>query len=72
MSTSSPSDDVCPDLEALGQFAQTECLGTFEPYVGVGAFDSEQFYTWFVPTLDSWTTPRTARSSACSAVTTRR
>ncbi len=26
----------------------------FEPYVGVGAFDSDLFYTWFVPTLDGW------------------
>ncbi len=26
----------------------------FEPYVGVGAFDSDLFYSWFVPTIDGW------------------
>jgi hypothetical protein len=46
--------DVYPGFEALEQFAQTECLGAFEPYVGVGAFDSALFYSWFVPTLDGW------------------
>lgn len=48
------TDDVYPGFEALEQFAQTECLGAFEPYVGVSAFDSALFYSWFVPTLDGW------------------
>jgi hypothetical protein len=47
-------DDVYPGFDALEQFAQTECLGAFEPYVGVGAFDSALFYSWLVPTLDGW------------------
>ncbi len=47
-------DDVYPGFEALEQFAQTECLASFEPFVGVGAFDSELFYSWLVPTLDGW------------------
>jgi hypothetical protein len=46
--------DVYPGFAALEQFAQTECLAAFEPYVGVGAFDSELFYSWFVPTIDGW------------------
>jgi hypothetical protein len=46
--------DVYPGFEALEQSAETACLGAFEPYVGVSAFDSELFYSWFVPTLDGW------------------
>jgi hypothetical protein len=50
-----PADvDVYPGFGALEEFAQTECLGSFEPYVGVGAFDSDLFYSWLVPTLDGW------------------
>jgi hypothetical protein len=48
------SADVYPGFEALEEFAQTECLRPFEPFVGVGAFDSDLFYSWFVPTLDGW------------------
>jgi hypothetical protein len=47
-------DDVYPGFDVLEDFAQTECLGSFEPYVGVGAFDSELFYSWLVPSLDGW------------------
>jgi len=46
--------DVYPGFDALEEFAQTACLGSFEPYVGIGAFDSELFYSWLVPTLDGW------------------
>ena len=46
--------DVYPGFDVLEQFAQAECLASFEPYVGVGAFDSKLFYSWFVPTLDGW------------------
>ena len=51
-STTPPS--VYPGFDVLEQFAQAECLASFEPYVGVGAFDSKLFYSWFVPTLDGW------------------
>jgi hypothetical protein len=47
-------DDVYPGFDALEQYAQVECLGAFEPFVGVGAFDSALFYSWLVPTLDGW------------------
>jgi hypothetical protein len=43
-----------PGLEALEADAQAKCLAEFEDYVGVSAFDSELFFSWLVPTLDSW------------------
>jgi hypothetical protein len=43
-----------PALDALETEAQTKCLGEFEDYVGVSVFDSELFFSWLVPTLDSW------------------
>ncbi len=46
--------DTYPGLEALEADAQAQCLGEFEDYVGVGAFDSELFFSWLVPTLNSW------------------
>jgi hypothetical protein len=46
--------DVYPGEEALGSFAQVECLSAFEPFVGVSAFDSSLSYTWIVPSLDGW------------------
>lgn len=52
------SDDdfpVYPGVEALEAVAERECLTAFEDYVGISPFDSELFYSWLVPTLDSWT-----------------
>ena len=46
--------DLYPSFEELERFSQAECLTLFEPYVGVGAFDSSLFYSWIVPTLTSW------------------
>jgi hypothetical protein len=43
-----------PGLRALEAEAETMCLGEFEDYVGVSAPDSELFYSWLVPTRDSW------------------
>ena len=43
-----------PGFEALEADAQAKCLGSFEEYVGVSAFDSELFFSWLVPTLNSW------------------
>lgn len=43
-----------PGFEALEAEAQTRCLGAFEDYVGISAFDSELFFSWLVPTLNSW------------------
>ena len=47
-------NDIYPGFDALEDFARTTCLTQFEIYVGVGAFDSQYFYTWLVPTLQSW------------------
>ena len=46
--------DVYPGTAELETFAQRECLGAFEPYVGISAFDSTLFFTWLVPSLDGW------------------
>lgn len=46
---------VYPGTEALEAVAERECLTAFEDYVGISPFDSELFYSWLVPTLDSWT-----------------
>lgn len=46
--------DVYPGTAELETFAQRECLGAFEPYVGVSAFDSTLFFTWMVPSLEGW------------------
>lgn len=48
------ASDLYPGFEELERFSQAECLTLFEPYVGVGAFDSSLFYSWIVPTLTSW------------------
>lgn len=47
-------DSVYPGFDALEDFARIKCLTEFEVYVGRGPFDSEFFYTWLVPTLESW------------------
>lgn len=47
-------DPVFPGVEALGDFAQVECLAAFEPFVGTSPFDSTLSYSWLVPTLQSW------------------
>lgn len=46
--------DVYPGTTELETFAQRECLGAFEPYVGISAFDSSLFFTWMVPSLEGW------------------
>jgi hypothetical protein len=46
--------DVFPGLEALDAFAEQECVGAFEPFVGISAFDSQLTFTWLTPTLGSW------------------
>jgi hypothetical protein len=46
--------DVYPGADALGEFAQVECLTAFEPFVGISAFDSSLSYTWLVPSLNGW------------------
>jgi hypothetical protein len=38
-------NDVYPGEEALGSFAQVECLSAFEPFVGGSPFDSSLSYT---------------------------
>lgn len=46
--------DVFPGLEALDAYAEQECVRTFEPFVGISAFDSQLTFTWLTPTLGSW------------------
>jgi len=46
--------ETYPGFEALEAEAQASCLGAFEDYVGISAFDSELFFSWLVPTLNSW------------------
>jgi hypothetical protein len=46
--------DTYPGFEALEAEAQALCLTPFEEFIGVSAFDSELFYSWLVPTLNSW------------------
>jgi hypothetical protein len=46
--------DVYPGADALGAFAQVECLAAFEPFVGISAFDSALSYSWFLPSLSGW------------------
>ena len=47
-------EQVYPGVDALGEFAQVQCLEQFEPFVGTSAFDSTLSYTWLVPTLSGW------------------
>lgn len=49
--------DVYPGFDALETFARAACLNEFDGYFGISAFDSELFYSWIVPTLDSWDQP---------------
>lgn len=46
--------ETYPGFEALEADAQAQCLGAFDDYVGISAFDSELFFSWLVPTLTSW------------------
>lgn len=46
--------DVFPGFDALETFSRAACLDDFDGYFGISAFDSELFYSWIVPTLDSW------------------
>lgn len=47
-------ESVYPGFDALEETALTECLGSFEGYVGISPFDSSLIYSWLVPTLNSW------------------
>ncbi len=47
--------DVYPGMTALEDFAERECLGAFESFVGVSAFDSSLLFSWLVPSLSGWT-----------------
>jgi Septum formation len=52
--TVTSKESVYPGVDALGSFAQVQCLSTFEDFVGISAFDSDLSYTWLVPSLKSW------------------
>lgn len=43
-----------PGFQKLEEEAQVGCLERFEPYVEISPIDSNLFYSWMVPTLDSW------------------
>jgi hypothetical protein len=47
-------EPLYPGFDALEETALTECLGAFEPYIGISPFDSDLIYSWLVPTLNSW------------------
>jgi hypothetical protein len=57
--------DVFPGLEALDAFAQRACIGEFEGYVGVSAFDSKLTFSWLTPTLASWNGKSKDRTVIC-------
>ena len=57
--------DVYPGLEALETFAQQVCVREFEPYVRISPFDSTLFFSWLVPTLDSWNSEQKDREVIC-------
>jgi hypothetical protein len=46
--------DVFPGMAELEDFAERECYGDFEEYVGISPFDSTLFVTWIVPSLAGW------------------
>ncbi|MGK0275563.1 MAG: hypothetical protein ACI9N0_001949 [Ilumatobacter sp.] len=46
--------EVYPGFEQLEEEAQASCITGFQEYVGISPFDSELFYSWLVPTLDTW------------------
>ena len=46
--------EVYPGFEQLEAEAQASCFAGFQEYVGISPFDSELFYSWLVPTLDTW------------------
>lgn len=47
-------NDVYPGFGILEDDARLACLGAFEAFVGRSAFESTLFYSWLVPTLESW------------------
>jgi len=53
--TVAPAKLAYPGEEALTQFAEAACLREFRTYVGIDAIDSRLFYSWMIPTIDSWT-----------------
>lgn len=52
--TVASESEVYPGLTALETFAERECYGSFEEFVGVSPFDSALFITWMVPSLEGW------------------
>ncbi len=48
------AEDVYPGLTDLEKFAEVECYGKFEGFVGISPFDSDLAITWIVPSLDGW------------------
>lgn len=60
-------NDVFPGFDALETFARAACLDDFDGYFGISAFDSELFYSWIVPTLDSWDDKQKDREILCVA-----
>lgn len=59
--------DAYPGFDALEEFAQAACLTEFENFVGISAFDSALFYTWIVPSIDSWNSDEKDRQVLCLA-----
>ncbi len=47
-------EDVYPGEEALTDYADRACAEEFESYVGVSYLDSELFFTYLLPSPQSW------------------
>jgi hypothetical protein len=50
---SMPEGDY-PSEAAFDSFFQTQCVGAFQPYVGLGYFDSELDIYWLSPLEETW------------------
>ena len=50
---SMPEGDY-PTDDAFQSFIETHCIGAFQPYVGIGFFDSQLDLNWLIPLEDTW------------------
>ena len=66
--SSTTSPDVYPGFEALQSFSRAECLGAFQDFVGISPLDSsELYYSWIVPSVNSWESDEQDREILCVA-----
>ena len=48
------ADEPFPGTTEIGEFADTECLAAFEPYVGTDYQSSALFFSALQPTQETW------------------